>query len=370
MLNVFCSPSRYVQGPDATLKLGSELNYLNIKGTVLVIATKKIKEALEEKWKQSFFESNHNYFIHIIGHECTQNEIDHIIKAAQDCKASVIVGTGGGKTMDAGRAAAATLKLPVVNCPTIASSDAPCSALSIIYTEKGEVIEFRIYPKNPDLVLVDTTIVAQAPFRFLVAGMGDALSTLFEAKTCVAGRKMNMRGGGPTNTSLALAELCYKTLIEDGLMALESVKAKSATPALERIVEANTLLSGLGFESSGLAAAHAIHNGLTMVEQTHAYLHGEKVAFGTLTQLILEGAKTNVIEEVLNFSSSVGLPITFKEIGIFEPTDLMLDKIVTRTLKKGETIYNEPFEITPKLLKDALLTADQIGRAYLKNKEE
>lgn len=54
------------------------------------------------------------------------------------------------------------------------------------------------------------------------------------------------------------------------------------TPALEHIVEANILLSGLGFESGGLASCHAIHNGFTVLEQTHKYYHGEKVAFGTL----------------------------------------------------------------------------------------
>lgn len=43
---------------------------------------------------------------------------------------------------------------------------------------------------------------------------------------------------------------------------------------------ANTLLSGLGFENGGLAVAHALHNGLTAVPETHKYTHGEKVAFG------------------------------------------------------------------------------------------
>ena len=110
----------------------------------------------------------------------------------------------------------------------------------------------------------------------------------FEAKTCVDGGVKNLRGGLSTQSALALAKLCYRTLLADGADALRAVE-QVVTPALERLVEANTLLSGVGFESSGLAAAHAVHNGLTTAPATHAYLHGEKVAFGLMTQLVLEG---------------------------------------------------------------------------------
>src|SRR5262249_22183552 len=143
--------------------------------------------------------------------------------------------------------------------------------------------------KNPELVLVDTQVIALSPPRLLVAGMGDALATWFEARTCVEGHVKNMRGGLSTQSALALAKLCYRTLLADGADALRAVQTKVVTPALERIVEANTLLSGLGFESSGLAAAHAIHNGLTTAPSTHAYYQGEKVSFGLLAQLVLEG---------------------------------------------------------------------------------
>src|SRR4029078_12123623 len=126
--------------------------------------------------------------------------------------------------LDTGRAAAADLRLPVVNCPTVASSDAPCSALSVVYTDEGVFQEYRIYERNPDLVLVDTQVIAQSPPRLLVAGMGDALATWFEAKTCVEGRVRNMRGRASTQSALALAKLCYEPLLEDGAEALRAVQ--------------------------------------------------------------------------------------------------------------------------------------------------
>jgi glycerol dehydrogenase len=275
-----------------------------------------------------------------------------------------MIGAGGGKVLDTARAIAADLSLPVVNCPTIASSDAPCSALSVIYTEAGEWEAYRIYRRNPDLVLVDTSVIAKSPIRPLVSGMGDALATWFEAKVCAEHGAKNMRGGASTRSALFLAELCYKILLADGPAAIEALRAKEANDALERLVEANTLLSGLGFESSGLAAAHAIHNGLTAAPGTHDYMHGEKVAFGLLAQLMLESQSNAVIEEVLAFSTSVGLPTTFADIGIDNPNPDLLEMVAQRASMPGETIHNEPMQITPKLVIEAMRAADSAGMAF------
>lgn len=223
---------------------------------------------------------------------------------------------------------------------------------------------FRIYRRNPDLVLVDIRVIAQGPPRLLVAGMGDALATWFEAKTYADGRVRNMRGGLSTQTALTLAEACYRTLLEDGADALEAVKAKVVTPALERLVEANTLLSGIGFESSGLAAAHAIHNGLTTARGTHDFLHGEKVAFGPLCQLVMEGQARSVVERVLGFATTVGLPVTLSEIGLAGVTPAELGLIAQRATAREETIHNEPFEVTAGMVSDAIRAADAIGRAW------
>jgi glycerol dehydrogenase len=317
MLTVFCSPSRYTQGKNATAVLGAEMAGLGLSGPALIVGGRSPIRLLSESWKRTFAEAGIAFAVHEFGGECSLAEIERIKQVAKQNKSQVVVGAGGGKVLDAARAAA-DLNLAVVNCPTVASSDAPCSALSVIYSDEGVVQGSRFYRKNPDLVLVDTQVIAMSPPRLLVAGMGDALATWFEAKTCVDGHVKNMRGGLSTQSALALAKLCYETLLNDGVDALRAVHTQVVTPALERLVEANTLLSGIGFESSGLAAAHAIHNGLTTAKATHAYLHGEKVAFGLLTQLVMEGQPRSVLDGVLSFATEVGLPITLADIGLTE----------------------------------------------------
>jgi glycerol dehydrogenase len=366
MLSVFCAPSRYTQGPNATASLGREIAGLGLNGPALILAGRSAIALLSEVWKASLGEAGISYSVMHFGGECSSAEIERAKNVADQMGARIVIGAGGGKVLDTARAVASDLMLPVVNCPTIASSDAPCSALSVVYTEEGLVQEYRIYRRNPDLVLVDTSVIAKSPARTLVAGMGDALATWFEAKVCADGHVGNMRGGASTQSALALAELCYKTLLADGVGALDALHTREVTPALERLVEANTLLSGLGFESSGLAAAHAVHNGLTTVEGTHAFMHGEKVAFGVLVQLMLESKPSSVVDEVLGFSSSVGLPITFAAVGLGpDPSKETLEQIALRSTAPGETIHNEPFEVRPQLVVEALRAANAAGNKWI-----
>jgi len=224
-----------------------------------------------------------------------------------------------------------------------------------------------LLPKNPDLVLVDTEIIASAPARLLVAGMGDALATYFEARACFRSNASTMAGAKSTKAAMALAKLCYDTLLEDGLKAKLAVENKTVTKAVENIVEANTYLSGIGFESGGLAAAHAIHNGFTVIEECHQLYHGEKVAFGTLVQLVLENSPLEEIEEVVEFCMSVGLPVTLEDIGIKEINYEKIKKVAEASCEPDETIHNMPFKVVAADVYAAILSADAIGKMY-KNK--
>jgi len=154
-------------------------------------------------------------------------------------------------------------------------------------------------------------------------------------------------------------------LLEYGLDAKIACEAHAVTPALEKIVEANTLLSGLGFESSGLAAAHAVHDGLTVLEETHKFYHGEKVSFGTLAQLVLQDADPDTIYEVLDFACSIGLPVTLKQLGLKDVSYEKLLPAAEAACAEGTTMANMPFKVTPDMVVNAMLGADALGRAFL-----
>ncbi len=360
MLSVFCSPSRYVQGRGATAALGEQMVRMGLPGPVLIVASRSNIDRLGEHWKESLPAAGFDYAVHEFGGECTQEEIDAGAAAAREIGARTVVGAGGGKALDASRGVAAEIGAAAVNCPTLASSDAPCSALSVVYTAEGAVDRISYYPRNPDLVLVDTEVVAAAPRRYLVSGMGDALATWYEARSVIRAHGHNEVGGGATITAGALAELCCRTLFADGPAAADAVAAGAVTPALERVVEANTLLSGLGFESGGLAIAHSVHNGLTAVPGTHGHLHGEKVAFGLLVQLVVEGQPEEEIAQVRDFCRAVGLPTTLADIGLPDASDEVIATIAERTVAPGESAHREPFEVTADMIADGIRAADRL----------
>ena len=362
MLTTTLFPGRYVQGPDAIMHLGEEVKRFGKKAfmiadpfvndKILPDYTKKIREDI--KLEVEAFEG-----------ECTQKEIDRHSQIVKKKGAEVVIAFGGGKTIDTVKAVAHQLKLPVIIIPSLASTDAPCSALSVIYTEKGEVDKYLFLRENPNVVIVDSKIVAQAPARFLVSGMGDALATWFEAESCMQSYAANMTGRLGSYTAYNLAQLCFETLLEYGQAAKEACEANVTTPALEKIVEANTLLSGLGFESGGLATAHAIHNGLTVLEPTHDYFHGEKVTIGTLASLFLTDKPIDLIDEVYGFCRSVGLPITLEGIGLKDVSDEDLYKVAKAATKEEETIHNEAIPVSADSVFAALKMADQYGRKFL-----
>lgn len=365
MLKIFCSPSRYLQGRDASCELAGELVRMGLADGPLIIAGARARRDIEAVWVETFAAATIPLTVVEFGGECCRSEIERCTQEARRTHASCIVGVGGGKALDTARAVADVLDLPVVCCPTIAASDAPCSALSVVYTAEGVFEQCLFYRRHPALVLVDTSVIARAPVRYLIAGMGDALATWFEAETVQRAAQPNVLGGGGTLAAMAIARLCYQTLLQDGQAAVAAARVGAVTPALERIIETNILLSGLGFESGGLAVAHALHNGLTAIPETHRCLHGEKVAFGTLVQLVLEGRDRAEIEEVIRFCAAVGLPLTLQALGIETLSPEQARRIAERTLAPGESSHHEPFELTWMAVKDALLAADALGREWI-----
>lgn len=362
MANIIGSPERYVQGRGVLGELCKHLQSMGNAPFILVSASGK--KRVEAPIAESAKEFNTKLTYEVFGGECSRNEIDRLVKAYQASGCDVIVGIGGGKIHDTAKAVAYYAEAPVVIVPTIAGTDAPCSALSVIYSDEGVFEEYLFLPKNPNMVLVDTDVISKAPARLLVAGMGDALATYFEARACKQSDSGNFIGGQYTVTSMAIAKLCYDTLISDGVKALVAVQAKVCTKALEHIVEANTYLSGIGFESCGIAAAHAIHNGFTAIPETHHYYHGEKVAFGTLTQLVLENADLEELEEVMNFCLDTGLPTTLADLGIKEVKIDEIMQVAELACSPNDTMGNMPFTVTPQMVCDAIIAADGLGRHY------
>jgi glycerol dehydrogenase len=361
MLKMFISPGRYVQGAGAIKEIGKHLSLLG-GFKALIVGDPVGVTALGDGFPESLKAHGIEFRVEECRGECCQREIGRLADAGSSFGMDITVGVGGGKAIDIAKAVAHNQGTPLAIVPTIAATDAPCSALSVIYTPEGVFESFLVLPKNPDLVLVDTAVIAKAPVRLFVSGMADAISTWLEADTSYRTGSPGMQGTVSTLAAQSLARLCFDTILADGYAAKLAVERKVATEAVERVVEANILLSGIGFESGGLAAAHSFQDGVTVLEETHSFYHGEKVSFGILFQLVLENRPQKIVDEVLGFCLKVGLPVTLEDIGITDASEEKIRKVAEATAGADETIHSEPFEVTPEKVYAAIIGADAIGR--------
>ncbi len=365
---VLISPHRYIQGNGVIDHLGRYLSIISSRRPALLM-TKGGKQRLGQRIENGLHKAGLESRLEIFQGECSTEEVERLAGRIRDSRLSAdsIIAAGGGKCLDAGKCVAFRLGLPVVICPTIASTDAPCSAVSVMYTKEGVGKGPEFFPNSPALVVVDTGVIANSPLRHLVAGIGDALATYYEARTCFqnpSGR--NMLGTRITIAAFAVAEICAKTVFEDAPAAIDAVRRGVINPSLERIIEANTLLSGMGFESGGLAAAHAMAAGMTVIPVLHReYLHGEMVGMGLVAHLILENQPEEA-RQVSRFLAGIGLPANLKQLQLDrekDPGSLM--DAMTAALKEPFA-RNEPFELTPEKLYSALLEADRLGTAIMR----
>ena len=221
------------------------------------------------------------------------------------------------------------------------------------------VDNIRQFLFDADGVLVDSYIIAHAPVKFLVAGMGDALGTYFEARACYRTDAPSLENGGITRSAMALCELCYENLRNYGAQAKTAVEHQVVTPALDAIIETNVYLSGVGADNGGLACAHSFYNGITSLGG-HSAPHGNCVAFGTLVQLVLEGVEEDEFRDVQGFCKEVGLPTTLAELGI--TTDEQIRQIAKAACVPGESIHNMVADVTEDQLYAAIIQADALGK--------
>jgi len=219
----FGSPSRYFQGYGQLNKLESYSRRFGTK--VLALIDPFLFHEMTVRLEKLYAAGDSTITTEEFREEVTVKEINRVKAVVEERRAEIIVGIGGGKTLDTAKAVGHSLNIPIIVAPTTASTDAPCSAFSIVYKENGEYSHALWCSKNPDVVLVDLDIIIKAPIRFLIAGMGDALSTYFEARAnqeSDSPNYVNYEDGGykRSQAAMALAELSYKILIEDGPKAI------------------------------------------------------------------------------------------------------------------------------------------------------
>ena len=177
----------------------------------------------------------------VFGEDCTPGTIKRWADHARECEADMIFGMGGGKALDTAKGAADQTGLPVFTFPTIAATCAATTALSVVYKEDGNFDRFYFFDKPARHCFINTRVIADAPWRYLRAGMGDTMGKFFECHFAARGDKLDHS----SSLGREISNLCYGPLLEHGVQALKDCKARKASFDLQQAVLANIVSTGM-----------------------------------------------------------------------------------------------------------------------------
>jgi len=335
------APSQVIRGRGIINNLG---DYIAKWGkSALVISGEKSKACLAS----ALDSINPHYALPI--HNCTETNLKNLKVEVKKIQPNVIIGVGGGKVLDCAKLIAHQHNLPVVTIPTTAATCAAWTALSNVYTEDGAFSYDVTLSHCPELLIVDYDLIATAPKRTLISGIGDAIAKWYEASV----------GSGGSDRTLVIAAVQEARILRDILFQKSAEAIQNPAPNLENsawqeVVDATVCLAGviggIGGAQCRTVAAHAVHNGLTHLSQAHGTLHGEKVAFGILVQLRLEEFQGNQLaatarQQLLKFYSEIGLPQSLTDLGLGNITLKELEIVAAIACKADSDLHNLPFSV-------------------------
>lgn len=296
--------------------------------------------------------------VHFTGECCDQN-VERMVDEAKDSGADLIVGVGGGKSLDAAKAAAEFLELPVVTVPTIAATCAATSPMSVMYNSSGEFDRNLYLKNNPNLVIVPPKVIAEAPTKYIQAGILDSFAKWYEGRTVFPELE------DPSlfaSSSFELSELLNEKLRDGASETVQLVKSNEVGPRLLEVTNTILFLTGviqsLGQSENRGAAAHAVHNGLTVLEESHDLLHGIKVGYGILVHLILEDRPESEIRDTISLFEELEMAPSLKKLGLPCNDDNL--RAVAEKAVDDMLMEHMPFEVTPRMVDQAMRTLENL----------
>jgi glycerol dehydrogenase-like iron-containing ADH family enzyme len=355
IISLAIAPAQVVRGGRVLEQMGETIARLGCRP--LCVGGEQTLQVISPRLKPILKAQNLTIAQASYGADCSETALMSLKQAATAHQADLIIGIGGGKALDAAKLLAYQCKLPIVTIPTSGATCAAWTALSNVYSEQGAFLYDVALAKCPDLLILDYDLIATAPKRTLVAGIGDAIAKWYEASI----------SSGHSDQTFLIAAVQQARVLRDILFQKSAIAlAEPGSDLWREVVDAAVLMAGviggIGGAQCRTVAAHAVHNGLTHLLESHGTLHGEKVAFGILVQLRLEemiqGSQlaATARQQLLKFYSEIGLPQTLMDLGLGNVTIAALQIAAEVACAETSDIHRLPFKVVPTQLMAALVS--------------
>lgn len=345
--------------------LTDRLNTHHYKKVVLIHGATSWSVA--KPYLNTLLESEIDCALSLFTGECTYAEVDRIAKFAQETDADIIIGVGGGKLCDTVKYAAAKVSgVQSILIPTLASNCAPWTPLSVMYDEEGLCLGFDIHNEQVGILLIEPKLILDSPVNYFIAGVADTLAKWYESDVILSQPEHQ------TNAFLLMARSaalnCRDNIVQHGLQAVSDIQAQSLTPIFTQIVETiiaiSGLVGGLGDSYARTTIGHAVHDKITIFPESHAYLHGEKVAYGVMVQLAFE-QQWSEIDQLTTVYNELKLPKSLVDLNLGHLTEQQIEAFANEIVH-DETLVSSGYPVTHEGLYQAMVALE----AYVKLKVE
>jgi glycerol dehydrogenase len=356
------SPEIYINEENAIKKTGEYIKDYGKKA--LVIWSKTSKEKVEKDLVKSLKQLQIESDVILFSGFPTLSKAKEYAKGAIDKECEVIIAVGGGRVQDVSKATGTFANLPVVAIPTIAATCASWAAVSIIYNDEGDFEQFLANKNSPKVVIVDSSIITEAPIRFLKAGIVDTMAKWYETVPGITGEK----DGFSLQISVNGAKVAFDFLTKEGVHVIEKSENKIVDEDVIKTIDSIFYLAGFVGSFVGEKAysgfAHPFYHASRRIKETHHRLHGEMVAFGLITQLVLEKKEEKVIANTIREFSKLDVAFTLDDLGLSENSKEKLTIIANRILDEFPGYTKFGFGTTVEEIVDGFYKADEFVKKY------
>ena len=355
LISLSIAPAQVIRGTGALEQVGDAIARLGSRP--LLVGGNHTLKVIQPRLEPVLMAQNCTIAQASYGADCSESALVSLKQAVAAHQADLIIGIGGGKALDAAKLLADQCRLAIVTIPTSGATCAAWTALSNIYSDAGAFLYDVSLARCPDLLVLDYDLVATAPQRTLVAGIGDAIAKWYEASV----------SSGQSDKTFLIAAVQQARVLRDILFQKSAIALQEpGGDAWREVVDATVLMAGviggIGGAQCRTVAAHAVHNGLTHLLESHGTLHGEKVAFGILVQLRLEEMiqgnrlATTSRQQLLKFYGEIGLPQTLTDLGLAEVSIANLQHAAEIACADSSDIHRLPFKVAPTQLMAAMVS--------------
>lgn len=292
------------------------------------------------------------------GGECTYKNINRLTEIALSKEAEIIFAVGGGKAIDTAKGVGEKLGLPIITIPTIASTCAATTALSVVYDERGDFHSFNFMKKPAVHCFIDTGIIAKAPAKYLRAGIGDTIAKHYECTLASRGDELSHSSA----MAREISKMCVDPILNYGAKALSDCEKDESTFEVEQVILNNIVSTGLVSmlidEKYNGAIAHSLFYGLALLEHIEKnYLHGDVVGYGVLVQLAVD-KDIEELKRLHEFFKGIGIPTSLKDIEVENNLDY-LDKVLQETID-GPDMEHLPYVVTKEMIFEGIKIVEKV----------